>query len=66
MEKRTETTTKPQVLDKEAKTKDGLQNLAVYCQSLFEIEDNYNYHNTPEYRNAKQKFIKYLTNIGPL
>lgn len=66
MEKGTETTIKPQVVDREAKTNNGLQNLAAYCHSLFEIEDNCNYHNTPEYRNAKQKFIKYLNNISKL
>jgi hypothetical protein len=63
MEKCTETTIKPQVLDKGSKSESALQNLTAYCRSLFEIEENHDYHDTPEYRNAKRKFIKYLNNI---
>lgn len=64
MEKCTEMTIKSQALDKEARTKNGSQNLVTYCQSLFAIEDNDNYYNTSEYRNAKREFIKYLENIS--
>jgi hypothetical protein len=59
----TETTPTPQLLDKKTKNDAGYHNLAEYCQSLFEIEENFNHHNTDEYQNVKRQFVKYLTNI---
>lgn len=51
---------KPKLIDKTNKDENGLQKLAVYYQSLFEIEENINYYSRNEYQNAKRKFVKYL------
>ena len=56
------TTTKPQVIDNNKKRENGLQKLVVHYQSLFDIEENYNYYSRNEYHNAKRKFVKYLLN----
>ena len=51
---------KAKMTEKDVKNESGLQKLAAYYQSLFEIEENYNYYSTDEYQNAKRKFVKYL------
>ena len=48
--------------DKDIRNESGLQKLAAYYQSLFDIEENFNYYSTDEYQNAKRKFVKYLMN----
>ena len=45
---------------KDARSENGLQNLAVYYQSLFDIEENFNHYSWNDYQNAKRKFVKYL------
>jgi hypothetical protein len=56
------TTSKPQMVDNNKKNENGLEKLVVHYQSLFEIEENYNYYSRNEYQNAKRKFVKYLLN----
>lgn len=53
---------KPKTACKDLKRETGLQKLAAYYQSLFEIEENVNYYSNDEYQNAKRKFVKYLMN----
>jgi len=53
---------KPKMTDKDIRNESGLQKLAAYYQSLFDIEENFNYYSTDEYQNAKRKFVKYLMN----
>ena len=55
------TTTKPQMINNK-KSENGLQKLVLHYQSLFDIEENYNYYSRNEYQNAKRKFVKYLLN----
>lgn len=56
------TTTKPKMAGKDIKIETGLQRLATYYQSLFDIEENFNHYSKDEYQNAKRKFVKYLMN----
>ena len=56
------TTTKPQMIDNNKMSENGLQRLVIHYQSLFDIEENYNYYSRNEYQNAKRKFVKYLLN----
>jgi len=62
MEDFAETTTKPQMIDKDMKIENGLQNLVVYYQKLFDIGENFNHYSSNDYQNAKRKFVKYLMN----
>ncbi len=55
-------TTKFQMIDNNKKSENGLQKLVVQYQSMFDIEENYNYYSRNEYQNAKRKFVKYLLN----
>ena len=55
------TTTKPQMINNK-KNENGLQKLVLHYQSLFDIEENYNYYSRNEYQNAKRKFVKFLLN----
>jgi hypothetical protein len=54
------TTVKTKMIDKNAGTENGLQNLAVYYQSLFDIDENFNHYSWNDFQNAKRKFVKYL------
>ena len=56
------TTSKPQVIDNNKKSENGLEKLVIHYQSLFDIEENYNYYSRNEYQNARRKFVKYLMN----
>ncbi len=38
----------------------GLENLAIFYQRLFEIEENVHHYNQEDFRTAKRKFVKYL------
>lgn len=51
---------KPESTGKTDKHENGLHNLAVYYQSLFDIEENIKYYSKNEYQNAKRQFVKYL------
>ena len=62
MRNSSETTVKPKMIDKTDKSENGLQKLAIYYQSLFDIEENFNHYSRIEYQNAKRKFVKYLMN----
>lgn len=55
-----ETTERRKLIDKTNKGENGLQNLAEYYQSLFDIEENINHYGRNEYQHAKRKFVKYL------
>ncbi len=55
-----ETTAKTKMVNKTNKNENGLQKLAIYYQSLFDIEENLNYYGKEEYQNAKRKFVKHL------
>ena len=61
MQNFSEATSKSKVIDNN-KSENGLQKLAEYYQSLFDIEENFNYYSRNEYPNAKRKFVKYLMN----
>ena len=56
------TTSKPQATDNNKKSENGLEKLVIHYQSLFDIEENYNYYSRNEYQNARRKFVKYLMN----
>ncbi len=56
----TGTPAKPKMIGKDGGSENGLQNLAVYYQSLFDIEENINHYSWNDYQNAKRKFVKYL------
>jgi hypothetical protein len=60
MQNFTGTPPKPTMTGKEGKRKSGLQNLAAYYQSLFDIDENFYYYSSDDYQNAKRKFVKYL------
>jgi hypothetical protein len=62
MQNFTKTTTKLKIPDKYVRNENGLQSLAAYYQSLFDIEENLNHYSSDEYLNAKRKFVKYLMN----
>ncbi len=51
--------THSQMIDNNSKSKNGLQQLVVHYQMMFDIEENYNYYSSDEYQNAKRKFVKY-------
>ena len=38
----------------------GLQNLVMYYQSLFDRDENLNHYSADDYQSAKRKFVKYL------
>ncbi|TKB26805.1 hypothetical protein FCL47_06335 [Desulfopila sp. IMCC35006] len=61
MQNFSEATAKSKGMD-HTKSENGLQKLAEYYQSLFDIEENFNYYSRNEYQNAKRKFVKYLMN----
>ncbi len=65
MQNFSEATSKSKVIDNN-KSENGLQKLAEYYQSLFDIEENFNYYSRNEYQNAKRKFVKYLMNSRAL
>ena len=44
---------------KDGKRKSGLQSLAAYYQSLFDIDENFYHYSSDDYQNAKRKFVKY-------
>lgn len=60
MQRFTVTYTKPRMVGKNAGSENGLQGLAVYYQSLFDIEENINHYNWKDYQNARRKFVKNL------
>lgn len=62
MGKASNTSEKPPSITKTSKGENGLHNLALYYQSLFDIEENINHYSKNEYQNAKRKFVKYLMN----
>ena len=48
------TTTKPQMINNK-KSENGLQKLVLHYQSLFDIEENYNYYSRLEERRVGKK-----------
>jgi hypothetical protein len=60
MQNFTGTPAKPKMTGRDAQSENGLHNLAMYYQSLFDIEENINYYSWNDYQNAKRKFVKYL------
>ena len=62
MQNFTKTTTELKIPGKDVRNENGLQSLAAYYQSLFDIEENFNHYNRNEYQNAKRMFVKYLMN----
>jgi len=56
----TGTTTQPKMIGRDIKIENGLQNLAEYYQSMFDVEENINHYSWKDYLNARQKFVKYL------
>ena len=50
---------KPKVNDKDEKSENGLLNLVVYYQNLFDRDENINHYSSNDYQNAKRKFVKY-------
>ena len=55
-------TLRPRMTENNSKGANSLQHLAEYYQSLFDIEENFNYYSSDEYQIAKRKFVKYLMN----
>jgi hypothetical protein len=58
----TEVPAKSRITDKDLKSDNGLQNLVLYYQQLFDIEENFNYYNITDYQDAKRNFVKYCMN----
>ncbi len=56
------TTMKAKLENRANKGQNGLQKLAAYYQSLFDIEENLNYYGKEEFQSAKRKFVKHLMN----
>jgi hypothetical protein len=50
----------PRMIEKDTRDENGLQSLAMYYQSLFDIEENLNHYSWNDYQSAKRKFVKYL------
>lgn len=46
--------------DRDLQSRNGLQNLVVYYQKLFDIQENVDHYSPIDYQNAKRSFIKYL------
>ncbi|MFT5727112.1 MAG: hypothetical protein ACI8PB_001244 [Desulforhopalus sp.] len=59
MQNSAEKTMKPKVNDKDEKSENGLLNLVVYYQNLFDRDENINHYSSNDYQNAKRKFVKY-------
>lgn len=59
MQNSAEKAMKPKVNDKDEKSENGLLNLVVYYQNLFDREENINHYSSNDYQNAKRKFVKY-------
>jgi hypothetical protein len=53
-------TREPKMAGRDARDENGLQNLAMYYQSLFDIEENVKHYSRNDYQNAKRKFVQYL------
>ncbi len=62
MRNSSETTAKSKIINKTNRGENGLQKLAIYYQSLFDIEENFNHYSRKEYQHAKRKFVKHLMN----
>lgn len=45
---------------KAEKGENGLRNLVIYYQNLFEKEENINHYSSDDYQKAKRKFVKYF------
>ena len=60
MQNFSEATLRSKTSNNNHKSENGLQQLAEYYQSLFDIEENFNYYSKNEYQNAKRKYVKYL------
>jgi len=60
MQNFTEISMNPRMIDTDTRDENGLQILAMYYQSLFDIEENLNYYSWNDYQSAKRKFVKYL------
>lgn len=56
----TRTPTKLGMIGKMSRSENGLQRLVIYYESLFDIEENFNYYRWNDYENARRKFVKYL------
>ncbi len=52
--------TKPEAKNSSLKSKNGLQNLVLYYQKLFDIKENVDHYSPEDYQNAKRIFVKYL------
>ena len=59
MQNSAEKTMKPKMNDKDEKSENGLLNLVVYYQNLFDRDENINHYSSNDYQNAKRKFVKY-------
>ena len=62
MDNFTEVPAKSRITEKDLKSDNGLQNLVLYYQQLFDIEENFNYYNITDYQDAKRNFVKYCMN----
>lgn len=60
MQNLAEKTTRPGANDRNLQSENGLQNLVVYYQKLFDIQENVDHYSPSDYQNAKRSFIKYL------
>ena len=60
MQKYKRTTIMSRVQDREENNENGLQSLAAYYQSLFDIEENLNHYSRNAYQAAKRKFVKHF------
>ncbi len=59
MDNFTEVPAKSKITYKDVKSDNGLQNLVLHYQHLFDIEENFNHYNIIDYQSAKRKFVKY-------
>lgn len=62
MDNFTEIAAKSEITYKVVKSGNGLHNLVVYYQRLFDTEENFNHYNNTDYQSAKRKFVKHYMN----
>jgi len=62
MDNFTEVPAKSEITYRDVKSKNGLQNLVLYYQHQFDIEENFNHYNITDYQSAKRMFVKYYMN----
>jgi hypothetical protein len=59
MQRFVEIPVKTRMNGKNGKSENGLHNLVIYYQKLFDKEENINHYSPNDFQNAKRKFVKF-------